>query len=377
MDEASGKDSSLLGHILLEQQAVGAYAGLLGRPEHGMRWAVDCGPTPAGQKRCLPGWAPWGPWLIPATSAGERGGYVERRYPALTDPRCRDLHRKFARLATVHRSRQDEEIRRFASRFGFLSSPRDLISLKQKDADDLDFAAHPVGEHRRLWRDEQCEVAALVSLWDLVRDGRTGEVAKYIFVTDNPRRLDAFLAWNNRRLTTDRSFDVEWRVETSGQHSEEGEEIADERTVRGSYRLRLFPNLAGPKPDVLVAARLWLFDRINRKLWGHVSPQLKAERKMGDQLLYYPHSLLGVIYLHFAREIEGRSAPGTPCANPKCKRTINATWNRKYCNGRCRDQARDVRDYEKRRKSRRTTPITTPKPVNDGEQTRTAESRNR
>jgi hypothetical protein len=361
-----GKEPLLDGHILLGQQAVGAYAGLLGRPDQGVIWSGDFEPTKRGRERCQPGWVPWGPWLIPATSAGERGGYVERRYPVLTDRRCRDLHRQFARLGTVRRGRQQEEIRRFAGRFGFLGSPRELISLRRSGASELDFIAHLVGEHFRMWHDEIYEAAALLALWDLMRGERRGEVAKYVSFTAKPRRVDAFLAWNDGRLTTDRSFDVEWRVETVGAHAEEADEVADERTARGKYRLALFPQLGGPKLDVIEAARLWLFDRINHKFWGRVSPQLKAERQAGDQLLFFPHSLLGAIYLYFAQELEGRSAPGTPCANPKCDRTIDATWNRKYCNERCRDQARDVRDYEKRRKSRRTTPITTPKPVNDG-----------
>jgi hypothetical protein len=342
------KEPLLDGHILLGQQAVGAYAGLLGRPDQGVIWTGGYEPTRQGREQCQPGWVPWGPWLIPAISAGELGGYVERRYPVLTDRRCRDLHRQFARLATLPRSRREDEIRRFACRFGFLGSPREVIKLKRNGASGLDFIAHVVGEHFRMWHDEICEAAALVALWDLMREEKRGEVEKYIFATTRPLRVDAFLAWNNRRLTTDRSFDVEWRVETAGTRLEEAEEVADERTVRGKYRLALFPGLAGPKLDVIEAARLWLFDRVNRKLWGRVSPQLKAERQAGHQLLFYPHSLLGAIYLYFAQELEGRSAPGTPCANPKCDRTIDATWNRKYCNASCRDQARYYRHYEER-----------------------------
>jgi hypothetical protein len=373
VSSASDKEPLVDGYIRLPQQTVGAYAGLLGRPELGTRWVTDYEPIEASRNDPkVKSLASWGPWLIPITKAGDLGGYDEVLYPVFRHRGCRDLHRKFARLATVHRARQREEIRRFAGRFGFLGSTDELTSLYQREESKFDVRAHLVGEHFRIWEAEFCETAALLALWDLIQKERRGEVVKYIFVNERPNRVDAFLAWKDRRLSTDRSFGgVDWRILTFGRRAEVGEEIADERTAQGRYRLLEFPGLHSPKPDVLVAARLWLFDRINDKLWGRASPQLKPERQVGEQLLYVPHSLLGAIYLYFAQELEGRSAPGTPCANPKCDRTIDATWNRKYCNASCRDQARYYLHHEERRKSRRTTPISTPIPANDGERART------
>ena len=346
--------AALDGYILLSQQAVRSYAGLLARPVHGFRWAtsVEYEPSPIFRQRRS---SPVTLWLIPAIGPEEHPGlYDEQRYPVLTDRRCRDMHRQFARLATAKPTQRQEAIRRFAGRFGFLGAKSERVILQPRDARSQSNLDWPPGEPFQTWDAESCEAAALVALWDLVRAENRGEVAKYVVVTSRPRRIEVFLAWNDGHLTTDRRLAVDWRVPTFSSDLKEAEEVADERTSLGFYRLQVFPHLAGPKPDVLAAARLFLFDRINCKLWGRVSPQLRAERQTGEQLLYLPHSLLGAIYLYFVQELEGRSAPGTLCANPKCDRLIDASWNRKYCDDRCKDQARYYRDYAKRRMSRRT-----------------------
>jgi hypothetical protein len=351
-DENEGLGPAPIARIHLSEQAVRSYAGLLGRPLHGFRWAasLDFDPDMFSRHQYLPATR----FLVPVLGPADRPGlYDVRNYAVFTDRRCRELHRQFARLASVKPVRQAEEIRRFATRFGFLGIKGELTLLQPKGAtqfSNLDVAA---GEDFRTWHAETCEAAALVALWDLVQRGDRDEVARYVLAKSKPRRVEVFLAWDNGRLTTDRRLDVDWRVPTYSRDLKESGAVADERTDLGAYRLELFPRLAGQAPDVLEAARLFLFDRINPKLWGRVSPQLRAERPSGDALLFYPHSLLAAIYLYFVRELEGRSAPGVTCANPKCDQLIDASWNRKYCNAQCRDQARYYRDHGARSKSRR------------------------
>jgi hypothetical protein len=99
----------------------------------------------------------------------------------------------------------------------------------------------------------------------------------------------------------------------------------------------------------MLTARLFLYDRVNRHLWGQVSPQFRAERGPSAALVLVPRTLLAAVYMHFAQELAGRTAPGTPCKNSRCDQAVDPAYGRLYCDDRCRDQARECRDRLKKR----------------------------
>ena len=342
-------------------------------PVAGFRWTTQFEPNPlySSQQRHSPS---WGPWLIPAEGPGSTATREvwHQRYPVFTDRRSSELHRRFARLARFGPDDLREPILDFANKYGWLSAPSErfwLAPRNQKRQSNLDW---PFGESIQFWRSAIYKTASLVSLWDLLRDERRDVLAKFVVASGSPRRVGVYAAWRDGRLTTNRDFiGNDWRPITYGAEMEP-EPVAEEGTPLGDGRFQSFPGISGQNPDVLAVTRLYLFDKVGETLHGKASPLLSPERPSGEAFLLQPHSLLAAIYLYFAREITGRRAPGTPCGNPLCDRTIDPSHGRRYCDDRCRDQARYYRDSKKRRRPRRAqsadnAPVHTPTATNSGE----------
>lgn len=338
------------GYIELGSQVFGTYVGLLGFPIGGFRWSTAFKPSHFSSKDHNPS---WGPWLIPVEGpGGDRAPfYFERRYPVFTDRRSAELHRQFVRLGRFRPWQLQAPILAFANRFGWLGTRTDRYLLEPRNVGPSSNLDWPMGEPLDVWTKAIYEAATLMALWELVRDERLDKLAKYVVASGSPASVGLYAAWNNGRLTTSRDFGTnDWRPVTYGG---EPEALAEEGTPLGDGRFHSFPDIAGQRPNVLTVARLYIYDRVSEKLHGRASPVLAPERPDGEAFLLRPHSLLAAIYLYFARELAGRRAPGTPCGNPKCDRTIDPRYGRLYCGNQCKDQARYYRNLEERRKPRR------------------------
>lgn len=345
-------------YIELDTQVFGVYVGLLGYPLAGFRWTTAFEPSPHAPKRHSP---KWGPWLVPVEGPGATGtpGYLEQRYPVFSDGRAVQLHRRFARLARLGADKLQPEVLAFANRYGWLGSHAERWPLVPRGKRTYTSLDCPRGESLKFWRSGIYELATFVALWDLLRFDRRDELAKYVVAAGSPRRVGVYAAWNKGRLTTNRDIlGNDWGPPTIGQDMEPLP-IAQEGTDLGDGRFQSFPEIAGQRPDVQTVTRLYLYDKVSEKLHGRVSPVLAPQRSAGEAFLLRPHSLLAAIYLYFARELSGRRAPGTSCANPMCNRTVDPTHGRRYCNDQCRDQARYYRNRETRRKPRPRTPAHT------------------
>jgi hypothetical protein len=315
-------------YIELDTQVFGVYVGLLGYPVAGFRWTREFVPTPLGPKKHNP---EWGPWLVPAEGPGATNSpaYMFQRYPVFTDRRSAGLHRQFAKLGRLRPWELQPAILAFANRYGWLGTPAERWLLVPRWQRAYSYEVDcPHGEPLDVWREAIYELASLVALWDLVRDERRDDLAKYVMASGMPPRVGVYAAWNEGRLTTNRDFGRnDWRPVT---YRGEPVPVAEEGTEPGDGRFWSFPEISGQRPDALTVLRLYLYDKVTEKIHGRVSPVIAPERPVGEALLLHPHSLLAAIYLYFARELIGRRAPGVPCGNPSCDRTIDPSHGRRY-----------------------------------------------
>ena len=156
---------------------LGPFAGLLSAPREGFRWVVGWRPGP----NCAAAPQPLG-WLV----QNDTDGFVHNeRYPALRAERCRDLHRKFARLARVRPERRRDAILTFANRYGWLGSRDDrcLLTPPRPNDGSGNWGYTPdtrEGEPWRLWDAAIPEAAALVALWDLVQREERGTLDRFL-----------------------------------------------------------------------------------------------------------------------------------------------------------------------------------------------------
>lgn len=334
--------------ITLNEQTVGQLSGLLEVADGGYAW--DTG-LELAVKRYPVLHHSGTTWLVPGENQPQRM-LAWRRYPAFTDPRCRELHRTFARLGDLPQARRAEGYRRFANRFGFLGGRETLVPLRPRGSQSTLSTA--TGESLVYWHDAVSECAAVVGIWDLVQRDDHDRLARHVAAEGTrgrDRRISLFVAWDdskpkNQRLTTDRNYNVAWRMTTYGP---EAEAIADERDTLGPgpYFFSAFPGINRVRPDVVEVARMFVYSQVSKHLFNQVGVALRAERQDAQALTLVPRSLIGAIYLHFARQLSGHTAPGIPCGNPRCERLVSPDWGRKHCNDQCRDMARYHRNKGK------------------------------
>jgi len=342
--------------IRLEEATLGVYTGLLSAPRDGFRWVVGWRPAPTGEaardSRGNPG------WLI----ANDVAGVIYRvRYSALRAERCRDLHRRFARLARARPERQFDAILGFANKYGWLGSRDDRCLLTPPHPNDTATTWDRTSETREgepweLWADAVAEAAALVALWDLVCQDQRGTLDRFLtWSRTPPQSVSIRVGWSEQGLIPPPvPYDADWRETTWGTR---GRVIADEASHFGAYRFRRYP-----KMDTFDAIRLYLQDKVNAHLWSGASLHIYDERERRGELLVCPHTLLATVYLHFAREMVGGKYPTAPCAYSRCGgHFVPSRSDQRYCSPTCKSSA----GYHRSRDPR-STPITTPKPADDG-----------
>ena len=350
--------------IPFAETVTGPLTGMLAFPIQGFRWAGGYEPDP--MDRPSAGQMQPGPWLV-FNGTDER--VLQRRYAVMTTESCRDLHRTFARLARHGPDSFPRHALRFANRFGWLGDRPDRAVLRRPSLAGTGHWDYCEGESWIFWQEMAMECAGLIALWDeATKDAAAARTALGQFVRwqESPREVTIEVGLRAGRLVPRPvPFDVDWRREDN---------IAVEWHRVGDYRLRRLA--AG---DVVGATRMFLYDEVNKKLAAHVIPRLYHERPREDALMFAPRTLIGAIYLHFAREMAGRSHPSRACADPRCHETfVPDHGKRRYCSDACRKRA----DYDRhqpervaavrqRRTGDSTTPITTPKPANDHGRQRT------
>ena len=343
-------ERSLDDFIAINELTVGQLSGLGRYAVKGYTWATDL--------EVATKWYPIrqhaGPrWLVPAGGRPQRP-VAYRAYPTFRDARCRELHRKFARLGDLPSAeRQEAGYLQFANRFGHLG-PRETLTPLQPSGQHEAGSPTAAGEALDYWRYVVAECAALVGLWDLARTHKREQLARHITVEGSrsrDRRISLFVAWDatqpkGMRLATDRRCQAAYRITAYGPSADA---YRDERDSLGPgpYLFSALPGVSLTNPDVVEIARAFIYNRISDHLFNHVGVALRAEREPAQALTVVPHSLIGAIYLHFAREMSGKAAPGVPCGNPRCDQLVVKDWGKEYCDNRCRDQARYYRDRSK------------------------------
>ena len=310
--------------IPTESQAVQSWAGLLYRPGGPVELRGDLTPDP-DYPMPLKYRHGLGFWL----ATDRRNSEV-----AYQPLRMRGLHRRFARLGSGNLKTITTLAPQFATRYGFLGPPWEVPRLARIRGP----LTEEIGESLQMWLEEAHECAAYVALWDLVRMRDQDAVSKYVlFPPGSPSRGEIFFAWRGGKLSTNRSFDADFRTTTYGS---EGETVLGGWNPSEAYLWERLTSEGRKRPDVLDVARRYLGDRITAKLQGCVSPMLRSERPGGTAMFFCPHSLRAAIYLHFAREMTGQSGPASPCGNPGCTSTLPTNHRRRrYCSDDCRVEA--------------------------------------
>jgi hypothetical protein len=103
--------------------------------------------------------------------------------------------------------------------------------------------------------------------------------------------------------------------------------------------------------DTVEPARYYVHREVNKKLRGHVNPQVLAYVDTGYNIVFIPDSLLAALYVLFALELAG-GIPQATCAYKRCptrKQTfVPQRTNQIYCSGKCRRNDSYYRVKERR-----------------------------
>lgn len=295
----------------------GPFAQLLAVPAAGFRW--EDWPADGEERRR---------WLVPKQDDG-----AARRYPPLAQP---DLHRRLARLRPT-----ESTILRFADRYGRLGHGEWL-----EDRSD-----GPVrgGELLASWADEIAALGGLLALWDLVRQGRTDDVARYVHWHANPKRVVLTLASRAgvllpevvRRVRLDRAGPKRAARGARGMdRPDDGPVSMTMATIASSARGEPDVDLLErwPPGDVVEPARYYICGWVNQKLRGHVSPAVHPF--LAGEILWWPDCLLAACYVCFMLELSGRTRQAVLCARPGCGRYFTPEHGRqRYHEDACRKLA--------------------------------------
>ncbi len=257
-----------------------------------------------------------GPWLVPRSRR-------IRRYPVLQHE---GLHRSFAQLRDSDSAYLD-----FANHHG-------LLGLDVALAVDGMLSA---GESLCRWRNEAVKLGILLALWDLVETRKTGPLGQ-IILWPTRDRVELQFTWKRDngivvlgpRSSRGRNGFVDPRhpsKDTTGLWEIPCESLISVRhsSVRPSLldRWTTF--------DLVEPARFYVCDEINKRLRGHVSPQVLPY--MGDEILLFPDSLLAAFAVMFVREISGKT---NLARCPECEEYFHRyRRDMRYCSAKCRKRA--------------------------------------
>jgi hypothetical protein len=329
------------GLLTIEDITLGQWAGQVLVCDAGYEIRGDLRPFP-------PNVTLSGPWIVPCGQEGRWELVMSRRAPE-------DLHRRFARLSRGRDTLSSGRILAFARRWGLLgdSAPDDdrrtRHGLMRADGTEWFGEGSPAimtGERLMTWWLRSDMVAAWVQWWSLIASG-SDRLRAHIMWDPATESLRYYFGFDGRRLTLDPSFHQRYRTVTwsDGKGCDQWDTIADGRERRGQVTYHLHPELRGPQFDVSRAARFVLYRQIESQLAGNVRVGLDMQREPARAFIVYPASLWGAIWLHFAREVMGRSAALQPCANPHCDQGFSPRPNQKYCSPRCKVAVFRSRQY--------------------------------
>jgi hypothetical protein len=224
----------------------------------------------------------------------------------------------FRTFAAILPGPEGEGIIAFANRFGPLGSPPMGFRLT---APGMDLPQTPdTWDLVGIWLLAIDEMNELVSLWDLVQKG-------------DRSALSQLIQWQGRNQI----YYHTWPNTILG----EGGKYGDQHLIfspehHGQWLRQFTPG------DVLMPALVYVQRRVNYWIEAAASPKLRWDAtKARTELVFIPGSLLGALWLQFARAIEGNRSyrQCKECGqwfevSPETART-----SRLFCSGPCRSKA--------------------------------------
>ena len=237
-----------------------------------------------------------------------------------------ELHRRFAAVTPT-----ENGIIRFAGRYGLLG---DGITLSYPPPSHLF-----IGESLGYWRQQIAQMGVLVALWDLVERRASDDLSTYVRWYRDPVRVTLEFVFGEGTLHRELTRRA-WREQASPKTVWDGsgvdvsaaasQTIANEQFGRDDQDLLAHWSFGDP----IGPARYFVHQRVNQRMKGHVSPAVLPFRR-GD-VFFFPDSLLGALYVHFALELSGGARRRAVCARPGCSRYfLRNHGNRLYCSEQC------------------------------------------
>ncbi|MBI4006565.1 MAG: hypothetical protein HY356_07830 [Gammaproteobacteria bacterium] len=249
--------------------------------------------------------------------APEPGGH--RRYMPLSE--YPGLYKDFAVLTT-----DQKQIMDFANKYGLLGGNlREMIIMKEK-------RSRYIGESFNKWKMQIIRLKEAVLLHDMIRN-------------NNIKGLSDLIAWGDScikyksKLNIKRNLKKLKKTETIPIY----EQLIASRPPGVEHHSYLFSLI--PHGDVLAPAKIYLQTIVNQQLSSETSARIILSPDFQEsKLRIEPNSLLGAIWLQFARVINGQKEP---------IRCICNTWfipkrpDQTHCMRKCRQRA-----YENRKVNR-------------------------
>ncbi len=239
------------------------------------------------------------PWLV----RKDRTIYAPKllQYEALKKA---DLHGKFAEL------RNDEELLAFADRYGLLGREVSLVPVRGGNR------IH--GESLNRWHTELAAMGGVLQIWDWAQMSRD-------------EKLEDIFSWlkNGKivmRMRT-RVFRVKFEPRVfPGRRPEAGyhtEVLSDGHGIAPALVQLVKPG------EVTKLVRYYVCREVNKRLKGHVSPQLLPFEADIKDVHLFPENLLAALWVMFMREVTGQTKIER-C--PVCETRFEARGSRdKYC----------------------------------------------
>jgi len=270
---------------------------------------------------------------------------IHRVVPVMSIRKAPTLHRSFAKIAKGKHGATRSRILKFVDQYGLLDGRiRAFERWAIDEAEKWAYSAnHVQADDYWDWAYGPNDMQALVELWDLVRaadvdDLAQKKLARYVRRRDG--KLQLHYGWTGEPLEENRGFFERVLRRPWLLGWEPGDDdffvIGDERDQRYDALYAAHPQLRGPRPDVVAAARLFIYRCVTANLAGQCSPRLTMERAPALALVFEPANLRGAIWLHFAREMMGADAALQICANPGCGVQFRPRANKHYCSAACR-----------------------------------------
>ena len=252
-------------------------------------------------------------WLV-------RQGDMVRQYPPLSKP---TLHREFARLNS------EESTIRFANKYGLLGNCGVILGPRGRGAVVL-------GESVARWRQESQNIGMLLAIWDLVAKKYAGKLGQLIkWPLDNMVVLEMQVEYDETLR--------EWRVQPwspiKDEPSKPGGAAYSETIASDHIHTEVLSRWR--RGHVIEPAKYHVLREVNKRLKGHVSPQVllpKSKEDSPSKVYLFPDSLLTSLWLMFLMEIIGRIRVRQCdfCGNWK---EVIRTRNSFYCGNACRQAA--------------------------------------